>query len=485
MADEPRTPPTGGPADDTGGTDAPRIGDAPSGEHPADVGGDGLSTGERAELARLRAEVDRLRAGASDAGGAAGVQAVTAGPPSGGRWRAWLAPFLILLGCLLAIPATAAVWVDSVVTNTDRYVDTVGPLARDPDIERAVTNRVTNRLMQEIDVPGVVKEASDLLAAQGARPRLTTTLNDLAGPIDGAVQGWVHDQVGAVVASDRFADAWTQANRAAHQALVAALTGKNENGAVQVESNTVSIQLAPIVEDAKQRLVDAGFSRASAIPSTDMTLTLFQSDDVEKAQAGFRLVDRLGTWLPVIALALIAAGVLVARGRRRALIGAGIGLAAAMLLLGAALTIARPLYLGALPPEVDDAAAGALFDQVVSLLRTTLRMVLAVGLVVALVAWLTGPSPQAVGLRRGVARLGDVGSGWGWRDSAATAWLRQHKRPVQIAVLSVAVLVFVFWNYPNAAVVLGILLVAGVLLAALELATGQAAPSGPSAASPS
>ncbi|SEE86751.1 hypothetical protein [Jiangella alba] len=460
------------------------------GEHGATDGGageDGLGAGDRAELERLRTEVAQLRAAGTAAGeapvGPASPARAQAAP--GGRWRAWLAPVLIFIGCVLAIPATAAVWVDSVVTNTDRYVETVGPLARNPDIERAVTNRVTNRLMQEIDVPGVVKEASDLLAAQGARPRLTSTLNDLAGPIGGAVQGWVHDQVGTVVASDRFADAWTQANRAAHQALVAALTGKNENGAVQVEGNTVSIQLAPVIEDAKQRLVDAGFSRASAIPSTDMTLTLFQSDDVEKAQAGFRLIDRLGTWLPVIALAFIAAGVLVARGRRRALVGAGIGLALAMLVLGAALTIARPVYLGALPPEVDDAAAGALFDQVVSLLRTTLRMVLAAGLAVALVAWLTGPSPQAVAVRRGVARLGDVGTGWGWRNSSTAVWLRRHKRPVQIAVLSVAVLVFVFWNYPNAAVVLGILLIAGVLLAALELATGQAAPSGPSAARPS
>ncbi|WP_157740884.1 hypothetical protein [Jiangella sp. DSM 45060] len=472
----------------TGGTPAA----TPSGAEPSGTGEGGLGAEERAELERLRAEVAQLRTATAGAGTVAGGAPVGPALPAqpagattpGGRWRAWLAPVLILIGCVLAIPATAAVWVDSVVTDTDRYVETVGPLARDPDIERAVTNRVTNRLMEEIDVPGVVQEASDLLASQGARPRLTSTLNDLAGPIDGAVQGWVRDQVGTVVASDRFADAWTQANRAAHQALVTALTG-NESGAVQVEGNTVSIQLAPVIEDAKQRLVDAGFSRASAIPSTDMTLTLFQSDEVEKAQAGFRLIDRLGTWLPVIALAFIAAGVLVARGRRRALIGAGIGLAAAMLVLGAALTIARPVYLGALPPEVDDAAAGALFDQVVSLLRTTLRMVLAAGLAVALVAWLTGPSPQAVAVRRGVARLGDVGTGWGWRESAAAVWLRRHKRPVQIAVLSVAVLVFVFWNYPNAAVVLGILLVAGVLLAALELATGQAAPSGPSAARPS
>lgn len=432
---------------------------------------DGRAEDERAEVERLRAEVARLRAGGgAEAGGPA---VTTAAGPAGGRWRAVLAPLLIALGCLLAIPATAAVWLDSVVTDTDRYVETVGPLARDPDIERAVTNRITTQLMAQIDVPAVVNEASELLASQGARPRLTTTLSDLAGPINGAVEGWVHDQVGTVVASDRFADAWTQANRAAHAALLAALTGENQGGAVQVEGNTVSINLAPIVADAKQRLVDAGFQRAGSLPNVDMTLTLFQSDDVEKAQAAVRLLDRLGTWLPIVALALIAAGVIVARGHRRALIGAGIGLAVAMLLLGITLTVVRPVYLNALPPEVDDAAASALFDQVVSLLRTTLRTVLAVGLVVALVAWLSGPSTQAVGLRRGVARLGSVGGEWGWRDSAAVSWLREHKRPVQVAVAGLAVLIFVFWSYPSAGVVLGILLVAGVLLAALELATGQ------------
>ena len=53
--------------------------------------------------------------------------------------------------------------------------------------------------------------------------------------------------------------------------------------------------------------------------------------------------------LPVLTLLLLALGVLAARGRRRALIGAGLGVAASMLVLAAGLFIFRGIYLNSVP----------------------------------------------------------------------------------------------------------------------------------------
>jgi hypothetical protein len=76
---------------------------------------------------------------------------------------------------------------------------------------------------------------------------------------------------------------------------------------------------------------------------------------------------------------------------RRALIGAGLGFAASMLVLAAALLIARNLYLnsvpaGMLPPD----AAAAAFDILVRLIKTALRTLLVAGLAVAAGAFFTG-----------------------------------------------------------------------------------------------
>lgn len=135
-----------------------------------------------------------------------------------------------------------------------------------------------------------------------------------------------------VVQSDAFADAWVAANRVAHEQLVAALTG-TRSGSITVENDTVSVNMAALIQTVKERLVDRGFTLAERIPEVDASFVLFQSQDVARAQRAFNLIDTLCVWLPIIALLLIAIGVHVAKNHRRALVGAGIGVAVGMVVL--------------------------------------------------------------------------------------------------------------------------------------------------------
>ena len=84
--------------------------------------------------------------------------------------------------------------------------------------------------------------------------------------------------------------------------------------------------------------------------------------------------------LPILTLLLIGAGVYVARSHRRALVGAGLGFAASMLVLGVDLEIFRSVYLNSVPNSVlpSDAAA-ALFDTFVRFIKDALRTLLVVG----------------------------------------------------------------------------------------------------------
>ena len=65
---------------------------------------------------------------------------VGSGPVSRQRWRTILAVLLIVVGCVLAPLAGVAVWARNQVTNTDRYVRTVAPLASDPAIQTAIAD---------------------------------------------------------------------------------------------------------------------------------------------------------------------------------------------------------------------------------------------------------------------------------------------------------------------------------------------------------
>ncbi|HYN17739.1 MAG TPA: hypothetical protein VEY96_06625, partial [Actinomycetes bacterium] len=384
-----------------------------------------LTAEERAELERLRAENAALRAQVrQDSAAALDTEpSPGAGPVARQRWRTILATFLIVLACVLVPLSAVAVWTRNQVTNTDRYVATVAPLANDPAIQNAVADQITAQVFRYIDVQGLTNQAVDALAERGLTPALADQLRALAVPIANGVQSFTRSQVGKVVESDAFADAWVQANRVAHDELVKALTGEG-GGSVTVENDTVSLNLAAFIETVKQRLVDAGFSVAARIPTVNASFVLFQSDDITRARGAFNLLNTLGVWLPIVALVLLVLGVYVAKDHRRALIGAGVGIAVSMVVLALALTVFRSIYLDAVPAAVlpHDAAA-VLYDTIVAYLRT----VLVLALVVAVGALVTGQSATAVRTRQrltaAIGRLRGGAEHAGWRTGPVGTWV--------------------------------------------------------------
>ena len=432
-----------------------------------------LSSEERAELERLRAEVADLRSQASAAAAVAIDQPVVPTlKPRRQRWRSVVATLLIVIGCILAPISVVAVWTKNLVTDTDRYVTTVAPLARDPAIQSAIADKITAEIFMHLDVAGVTNQAVDALAERGLPPLVANQLHALSEPLASGVEGFVRTEVGKVVASEAFINAWTTANRAAHQALVAALTGETREG-ITIENDTVSINLGPIIAEVKQRLVDRGFGLASRIPNVNPSFVLVQSDYIARARGAFNLLNAIGNWLPVVALIFLALGIYVAKGHRRALVGVGLGLAAGMVVLALGLTLFRTIYLNELPLGVltRDAAA-AFYDTLVRFLRLGLRTVLVFGLVIALAAFFTGRSITAVRARAGVSK----GIGWmrggaesvGFRTGPVGAWVYRYKRVLWIAVIAIAALVLVFWDQPTGRVIIGLTLAVLVALVIIE-----------------
>jgi hypothetical protein len=429
-----------------------------------------IDDGERAELERLRAEVVRLQSATEGAGEDPATPA-----PRRHRLRTVGAVVLIVLGCVLAPLSAASVWVSTQVTNTDAYVETVAPLIEDPALQKAFANAVTTEVFRRLDIKGTAEEVLQTVADRTDLPPLIEDrLLGLAVPLSDGVQSFVADQVNSMVASEDFKTLWVEANRTAHQELVATLTGERQ-GAVQVTDGTVSVNIAPFVQLVKQRLIDRGFSVAERIPDVQASFVVLQSADLAKAQRLFSVLDTLGTIFPFIVLAVLGGGVLLAVDRRRALVGAGLGLALAMLVLAVVIALVRARYLAAVPPDVlPRGAATTLFDTIVRFLRSTLRTALLLGLVVALAAWVAGPSGAAVWTRRAVGRGVDAvrglgGGSAGLAGSGVGRLVRTVRRPLQVVTVVVAGLVLVFWDQPTPAVLVGILLVVLLVLAVIEL----------------
>ncbi|MET7758276.1 hypothetical protein ABZT27_26770 [Streptomyces sp. NPDC005389] len=396
------------------------------------------------ELAALRARVAALEGEAA------------ARPAPRHRGRSFLAAVLIVIGCLLVPLGIVAAWTSDIVGDTDRYVSTVAPLASDADVQAAVANRVTGAVMEHIDLEDLLEGV-----APEQRPLLAKALGKLGGSLESAVSSFVHDKAQDVVASDAFETVWTDANRAVHTSVVRALTGSGD-GAVQINNDTVTVDLAPVIERVKERLVDSGLTVAGKIPEIHTDFTVVKSEDIGKVKTGFRLLQVMGLWLPVLAVLLVVAGVLLSTHRRRTVIASAIGVAVAALVLGIALTVFRTVYLNALPDTVSQPAAGSVYDALIHFLRTTVRMVVTLGLLVALAAWLTGPSRPAVVTRRmwnsGIDATRTAADRAGLRTGPVGPFVRRYRTWITWILVALAILVYVLWDHPTAWVVVGLAL---------------------------
>jgi hypothetical protein len=427
-----------------------------------------LAQDERAELERLRAEVTRLRETAVPR---------QPGPPRPRRSaRAWgrtvLAVVLIALACILAPLSVASVWARSQVTDTNRYVETVAPLAHDPAVQQAITTNLTNVVFQYVDVEGITNQAISAIQDRGVLPpAVATQLQALAVPLANGVRSFAHDRIAQVVQSDAFAQAWEQANRTAHEQLVAALTGQSQS--VVLEDNAVKVNLAAFVTVVKERLVASGFELAAKIPEVNATFTVFQSADLNKVQRGFDLLNTLGYWLPFILVAIAGLGIYLARNHRLAFIGAGVGVTLAMLVAALALQYARSVYLDSVPATVlPQDAATVIFDTVIRFLREAIRALALLGVIVALGAFLTGPSVTARTLRGwlvaafaaakgGVVRLG-------LRMDGVTSWVGPRARLFRGIVVALGFLVLLLEPYRTPGLVLWVTVAVLAALAVIE-----------------
>jgi len=397
------------------------------------------------------------------------------------RWRRWTAGALIVISCLLVPLSVLAIWVRNQVLNTDRYVENVKPLATNPSVIATASTNVTNALFDRVDVQKLAEEA------------LPPRASFLAAPITSGLREVIGQATTRIMESDQFQKIWLQANRLAHEQLVKALT--NQGKAVTTENGHIVLDLSALLTQVRDQLVASGITIFNRIPAAklNMKIELADAQQLEKAQTATRLLNHLSWLLPLLAILSLIGGLLLSPHWRRSLIKWGIGSAFAVALIGAGLAVGRSIYLDAvtsstLPRET----AAAVFDTLVRFLRQGVRLMIAVGLVVAIAAWLTGPTPVAARLRstsrRVVGNAGGAAGEHGVGFGGFGDWVALHKGAVRIGVTLAALCVLLLWNHPKAITVIVLAIFVVVLFGLIEFIARAAAadghPPGESAAPP-
>jgi hypothetical protein len=369
---------------------------------------------------------------------------------------------LLVLGCGLVAASLIAVYVRATVLNTDRYVETMAPIAESPDVQRAVAAKLDAAIASRVDYDALMRGA---LPDRGA---------GLAPALSQSLRGAVRSQLEELVASDAFQRLWEGSNRRAHSFVVALLTGESER--VQLEGDTVELDLSAAVERVRTGLEDRGLERVAAAipPSVDGRVPLLQSDGLVKARRAVDLLESLTIVLPILALLCLGGHVALSRPPRRGLLRVGLGLIVTALLLLALAGLGRSAYLDAIDREVlPREAAADIFDALFELLRVSLRVLVVVAVVLALLALLLGRTDRLA--LRGVA-------------AGRLSWVAEHRGLLQGAAVALGALVLFAWDPPTARVVLidAALVIGAIALIAViaGLTRASVAPGGAPPAAP-
>jgi hypothetical protein len=263
-----------------------------------------------------------------------------------------------LLAFLLVPVALAATWTDAVVSDTDRYVEVVGPLASDPAVVDQVTRRLEDAALRAVGPPAASQEK---------------------------VQDVVHRVVVRVVQGPEFPGAWRAANRSAHDQLVAVLSGDD---ARVTADGRVSVELGTLLNVVIDALDAKGLVDAATVPQVRTSFELGSAKELERAQTAYAALDALGFWAPVAWVLLALVALLLAPSRLRALRALGWGAVAGGLLLAVAVWAGRAYGVHRAPAE-DRTLLRAVADVVLHSLWTSIWVTVGLG-VLAVLAGLVG-----------------------------------------------------------------------------------------------
>jgi len=377
------------------------------------------------------------------------------------RWRRTLCGILVVIVCILAPVSLLAVWARNTLLNTDQYVETVGPLASEPAIQHAIANRVVVVLNSRVDIEA---EVEDALPARAAF---------IAPFVAKGIDSFVRDATLRLAESERFQQLWDAANRRAHQQVVAVLTGEGGNDRVSTEDGKVVVRLGPIVETVRKQLQRLGidiFDDTGGGSRAGRELVLFQSEELTKIQGAVSLLDDIAWYLPFVLLALFLIAVGISPNRRRTVLRTAVWIAVGMALVLVLFNVGRTFYLDAVTGAgADRDAAEAAYNQILSFLRTSARTAFVVAVLVAIGAWVAGPSRLATRIRGFVTGPKDGRPDSGVEPTALARFAARYRAALRVVIIGVGLIVLIAMNAVTPLTALVVALVVLALVVLVEL----------------
>jgi hypothetical protein len=297
---------------------------------------------------------------------------------------------LIVIGSVLAFFSVFAIWVERQALNTDDWVHTSARLLQNTKVRAAVGDYLVDQLYENVDVEKELKEI------------LPGDTKELAGPAAGGLRQVAGQGAEKVLETSTAQSLWEDANRTAHEELLAVLEDKKE--AVSTSEGNVSLNLGNLLTNLAGQ-VGLAKDLAERLPPDAGQIEILHSDELKTAQNVVVAIKGLALVLSILTFLVFGLAIYLSReGRWVTVLFSGIGLIAA----GFGVIVARHIAGGIVVDQLVKAenvkpAGEAVWSIGTSLMTSIATTVIVVGVLFAAAGWLASPSAPARASRRVIA----------------------------------------------------------------------------------
>jgi hypothetical protein len=297
---------------------------------------------------------------------------------------------LVVLGSVLAFLSVFAIWTERQALNTDDWVKTSDRLIENQTIRAAVAEYLVDQLYANVDVEQELKGI------------LPGDLKELAGPASGGLRQVAGSGAEQVLESSTAQTLWQDANRLAHEELLAVL--EDEKEAIAANEGEVRLKLGTLVTNLANE-VGIGAQLAEKLPPDAGQITILRSNELKTAQDIAVAIKGLALLLSLLTFLTLGLAIYLSRGSRWVtVLFCGVGLVAAGFAVIVAREVAGGIVVDQLVAEESvKPAAEEAWTIATSLMISIATSVIVVGVLFGIAGWLGSPTDSARASRRFMA----------------------------------------------------------------------------------
>jgi hypothetical protein len=297
---------------------------------------------------------------------------------------------LTVVAVLLAVIGMLAFYVEHTALDEDGFETISRNMIENDEIRTQVAAKSVETLFENVDVEAAIAE------------RLPPAQQGLAPVLAGLARSGADRAADAALERPRVQAVWVETTTATQRQLVRLLD--DDATFIQTEGGAVVLDLRPIVIELGDQVAVIG-RVAERFPESAGRITIMEESQLETAQTVTKVLRAVADWMWLVALAVAALAVWLARGRRRLELRA---LAIGVLLVGILLLAVRRFAGGYLVDELaqDDAvkpAAHAAWNILTQVLADRAWVWIILGVLTLVGVWFVGETRRAADARHGAA----------------------------------------------------------------------------------